>query len=460
MQKSHLEPGFLQVFRIYAWLRLATLLLILMAGVRFYFSQNVPFHTEFSSLADLRLPMFVMVINIVALLGGLYWQWLQNRLDRYYAPTIIIFATVGLIVEAHLFSIQKVFNMVSSFLFIPLILTAWQYDFRHVILYTFGTAALEISLFVLFPAPPMIASIYPDSDQIVYFALIGRSIAFLMLGYVVSRLVEAQREQRQALSSANQKLVQHAATLEQLATSRERIRLSRELHDTLAHTLSALTVQLEAVLTVWNDIPEKAQQMLSQMLDTTRNGLDETRRTLSALRATPLEEMGLVLALRALAEDFTDRNSLQLAFYAPDALDDLSTEVEHVYYRVAQEASENVAKHAKARLLTVKLEQNSNYLSMVVSDDGSGFDPDQNLKGTQLGLQGIQERAELIGADLLIKSESQKGKPPGFGPGARGPFGGRWPRSRGQHMGGAGIRPRSKPARRAQIRNRRCAHRP
>ena len=89
-----------------------------------------------------------------------------------------------------------------------------------------------------------------------------------------------------------------------LLLSRERLRLSRELHDTLAHTLSAMAVQLEYVNHNLAILPQKAEQMIDQMLQTTRSGLDETRRALSALRASALEEMGLALALRTLAEDF------------------------------------------------------------------------------------------------------------------------------------------------------------
>jgi len=405
MQNSYLEPGFLQVFRIYAWLRLATLLMIPIAGLHLYLQPDFPLQTIFSSDVDLYLPILLMVMNIVVVLGCLYWSWLQKRLGRYYAPAILIITTVGLVVELNLFGIYGVFNFLTSFLFVPLILTAWQFKFRYVVLYTIGTAALELALSILFPAPLMFESLYLDSKRIIYFSLMGRSMTFLLLGYVVSRLVGAQREQRKALARANQKLVRNAATLEKMTISRERVRISRELHDTLAHSLSALAVQLDAVLTVWNDIPEKARQMLTQMLDTTRTGLDETRRTLSALRATPLEEMGLVLALHTTAEDFANRNSLNLEFASPEDLDAIPTEVEHVFYRIAQEAFENTAKHASANNLSVKINQDPNSLSMCISDDGCGFVPNLELKETQLGVRGMYERAELIDADLLIESK-------------------------------------------------------
>ncbi len=105
--------------------------------------------------------------------------------------------------------------------------------------------------------------------------MFARMLAYLLLGYVVNRLAHAQRTQRQALEQANLRLIRHAETLELLAASRERLRLSRELHDTLAHTLSALAVQADALQTVWKPSSPKAQVMLSQMVASTRSGLNE-----------------------------------------------------------------------------------------------------------------------------------------------------------------------------------------
>jgi signal transduction histidine kinase len=241
--------------------------------------------------------------------------------------------------------------------------------------------------------------------------MINRTIAFLVLGYVITWLMKAQRLQRQTLSEANQKLVRHAATLEHLTISRERVRISRELHDTLAHTLSALAVQIEAVLTVWESIPEKAQQMLEQMHATMLSGLDETRRSLSELRSSPLEDMGLALSVCTLAEDFATRYSLSLQLDIPDNIDDLPPEVELTFYRIAQEALENVGRHASARKLTLKVTQNTKGLTLIVADDGLGFDMDSPSEDGeyQFGLDGMYERAELIGGDLTVDSHPGKG---------------------------------------------------
>jgi signal transduction histidine kinase len=267
-----------------------------------------------------------------------------------------------------------------------------------------------------------------------------RTVFFVLIGYIVCHLMTEQRAQRQELDKANRTLVRYAATLEQLSISQERNRLARELHDTLAHTLSALAVQLDAMATVWAQMPPKARTMLQRALAMTRTGLDDTRRALGALRATPLKDMGLALAVSQLAEEAAVRSGLTLHLDVVDSLGSLEPEVEQGYYRVAQEAIENVLKHAQARSLRVALgwEQDGGdvgSLLLEVADDGCGFSVETweavpVLDGRQhvdrvsdgrtsservlgdtstFGIKGMQERAELIGATLEVKSKRGQG---------------------------------------------------
>jgi signal transduction histidine kinase len=295
-------------------------------------------------------------------------------------------------------------------MYILLILVAWQYRYSFVIVFTLGIIAFDIALMEISP-PPHIPKFFPSERElsITYGRMITSTISYLVLGYIVNRLINAQRKQRRQLADANLKLVQHANTVEQLSISRERNRLSRELHDTLAHTLSALAVQFDALATVWETIPDKARQLIEGMQVTTLSGLGETRRALSALRASPLEEMGLALALQELFQDFADRQELDLQMDIHEGSLDISPEVEQCYYRVAQEALENIARHANARKMDVCLLSKSSGLVMIISDDGCGFDLSEELQGHQLGIQGMHERAGIIGADLQVESQPGAG---------------------------------------------------
>jgi signal transduction histidine kinase len=333
-------------------------------------------------------------------------------LGRAYLPLGILLAALSLILERVFTPVGAIwFWQPDPFFYVLLILVAWQYDFRAVLLFTLGTSALEIVLNLLLPVQTLYISQMGDitNQMVVISSLLLRTISFLVIGFVITRLVSAQRRQRKALAEANIKLVQYAATVEQLTLSRERNRLSRELHDTLAHTLSALAVQIDALMAVWEPLPDRAQQMLSKMLETTRRGLEETRRSLKALRAAPLEEMGLALALSTLAKDFTARNELVLDLDVPEEINNLPPEIEHGFYRVAQEALENVDQHAGAKRVQVRLAENEGRLTLIIADDGRGFNTQSEAAEHQLGVQGMYERAELIGALLEVTSKVNEG---------------------------------------------------
>lgn len=405
MKADSVEPGLLRVFRWYAGIRFA---LYLLAGLRFLFIPDVSQRIDFDPLPYLWLTLSGMAI----LLAYLSLPWLQRRMGRAYLPVGIILAASSLILE-RLFtpSFGIWLWQPDPFFYVLLILVAWQYDFRAVLLFTLGTSALEIGLNLLIPQQEILFDpIEGITNQMITIgSLVLRTFSFLIIGFVITRLMSAQRKQRAALAEANRKLVQYAATVEQLTISRERNRLSRELHDTLAHTLSALVVQIDAVMAVWEPIPSRAREMLEGMLETTRRGLDETRRSLRALRAAPLEEMGLALAVRTLAEDFAARNGMSLEMSIPEDIDSLPPEIEHGFYRVAQEALENIAQHAGAQNIKVNLEKMNGTLTLFVADDGRGFDVDLASSKDQLGLQGMYERAEMIAAELEVISSKDEG---------------------------------------------------
>ncbi|MCJ7549701.1 MAG: sensor histidine kinase, partial [Anaerolineae bacterium] len=239
--------------------------------------------------------------------------------------------------------------------------------------------------------------------------LVVRMTFMIGIGYIVSYLVTEQRQQRSELAEANRKLTRFAAAQEQLATVRERNRLARELHDTLAHTLSALTVQLEALTAVWQPETPRAQHFLATALSTAREGLDETRRALQDLRAAPLDDLGLVLVIRNLAESVARRGALKLDLDLPEDLGNLPPDVENAFYRLAQEALENIVKHAGAKSVDVSLRQDGAHLTLVVADDGRGFLTGLTETDERFGIRGMRERAAQIGGTLDITTQPEAG---------------------------------------------------
>lgn len=420
-----IEPGLISVFRLFAVLRAV----VVLAGTRVSLLQASDARERvFSGQPFVDPTTAYLVLTLILLLPlYLYSGALQKRLGRAYLPLGLVLASSSLLLEQYRFTGPSFLWQPDSFLFILLILAAWQYGLRGVAAFVVGISLLDLASNWLY-TPVMISFatrteitgniVFARQEEIPlnFQALIvagrtlARALSYFVIGFVVTRLVSAQRQQRQELAAANLRLREHAATLEQLSTSRERNRLSREFHDTLAHTLSGLTVQLEAVRTAWKRIPVRADEMLDQMLTVTRQGLEETRRALKNLRASPLEELGLALAVRSLAEDIAQRNNLELHLDFPAATIDLSPDVEQSFYRVAQEALANVVSHASATTVALELRvPGPGSLKLSVKDDGRGFDLDAVDAVERLGLQLMRERAELIGAEFHVESQPGQG---------------------------------------------------
>ena len=422
-----IEPGLLVVFRWYAWLRLFFISVTSLASLwrgGILGEREVIFDRAqtFELLELLFLSMLLLVLY-------LYSDRLRVRLGRYYLPMALAFATFSVLIEQSRLTPNIGFWQPDAYLFILLIFVAWQYDFRAVALYSILIAGSDFLFNIFFPpeaggffvstqaggsTPNQVFNIQgrlPDTFEafVIYGRVLSRTLSLVIVGWVITRLVHSQREQRQELAVANKQLLQHSAALEQLATSRERNRLSRELHDTLAHTLSGLSVQLDALLTTWKDMPAKAGKMVDDMLGLTRRGLDETRRTVKDLRATPLEELGLSVAVKTLAEDICRRNSLKLETSISEKMPELPPDVEQAFYRVIQEGLENIARHASAKNVNIKLDSGKKSLKLEILDDGEGFDPASVNSAERYGLQLMRERAQLIGASFGVTSRQGAG---------------------------------------------------
>jgi len=405
MKHEPLEPGLLSTFRIFLCMQIGLTALNVLAHMHLGELVGCPF-----------CAVGVGVGGVLLLLGYLSWPWLQRCLGRYYLPIALAFTVfLTLLVQGEIlknyvdpreFSSSESAWQLFLFLFFPLVLVAWQYNFRAVILYSIFSGLLEIE---------MLHQTNFANHELLFFDLTYqrvifiRTIVFLVAGYVISRVMAQQRRQRQELVEANRRLSRYAATLEQLATTQERNRMARELHDTLAHTLSGLAVQLEATRSLWGSAPRRAGEMLEEALVATRKGLAETRKSIQALRASPLDDLGLLLAIRNLAESAADRAGTTLNLETPQNLEKLPPDVEQCVFRVAQEALENAVRHSEARRFDVQLRPEDSRIILLVADDGRGFNATQTDNREHFGLKGMRERVEMIGGELDIHSQPEQG---------------------------------------------------
>jgi len=176
----------------------------------------------------------------------------------------------------------------------------------------------------------------------------------------------------------------------------ERARIARELHDEVGQSLTAVLLQLERA---GRQVPPVAQEALTEAREATRSSLEEVRGIARRLRPEALDDLGLASALTALADGVSARTGLRVGRRLERNLPDLSDESELVIYRVAQEALTNALRHAGASEVVLSLACRDGGVSLVVSDDGHGL----NGAAPGTGLQGMRERALLVGARLTVE---------------------------------------------------------
>ncbi|RNI20711.1 HAMP domain-containing sensor histidine kinase [Flexivirga caeni] len=179
----------------------------------------------------------------------------------------------------------------------------------------------------------------------------------------------------------------------------ERRRIAQELHDEVGQTLTAVLLDLKRVA---DAAPPEVGAQLREVQETTRGSLEEIRRIAQRLRPGVLSELGLPSALKVLTVDIADRTGLVVDFICDPDLPALDDETELVIYRVAQEALTNVVRHAGAGRAALTLARASGAVELQVRDDGAGMAG--ALEGA--GLQGMRERALLIGAQLSVGAPS------------------------------------------------------
>jgi signal transduction histidine kinase len=282
------------------------------------------------------------------------------------------------------------------FLLIPLVLLAWGYGRQGALLGSTWAAILHLGVGLGITG----LSGHPRT----FLAQASIRIALLYLvPFIVSVLAERERQQHGQLEAAYQRLRRHAATVEQLAVSRERNRLARDLHDTLAHSLSALTVQLEALRILQANHPEAAQEAVGELSALARQGLEDSRQAIQALRSDPVETLGLEGALRDALQTFQAQTGVQAELLVAGQEADLTVEETQILFRIAEEALTNIERHANAGRVSVRLARGADRIDLVVRDDGRGFDP-ATVDPERYGLTGMQERAGMIGANLEIHS--------------------------------------------------------
>ncbi|MBD2277276.1 MAG: sensor histidine kinase [Nostocales cyanobacterium LacPavin_0920_SED1_MAG_38_18] len=233
--------------------------------------------------------------------------------------------------------------------------------------------------------------------------LFGLSLVFVL---ILMNTVLAERQSRDKLQAANEKLRQYALKIESQATLEERNRIAREIHDSLGHSLTALNLQLETALKLSkHDIP-RAMTFLVTAKELGSKALQDVRQSVSTMRYHPLQGQTLEEAIKVLAADFQRYNgilpSCQISIISP-----LSMEISTPIYRIIQESLTNISKYAQATEVQLELITTLAGLKLIIQDNGKGFEVGQNTTG--FGLQSMRDRTLALGGEFQINSSHNHG---------------------------------------------------
>jgi len=193
----------------------------------------------------------------------------------------------------------------------------------------------------------------------------------------------------------------------ELAAAQERQRLARDLHDAVTQTLFSASLIAEVLPRLWERSPEEGRRRLEELRQLTRGALAEMRTLLLELRPGALTDVGLGDLLRQLAEAVTGRARLPVAL-SVESQCSLPPLVQVALYRIAQEALNNIVKHAGASQAHVVVRCDPERVELRITDNGRGFDL-EGVSSEHLGLRIMRERADSVGATIAIRSEIERG---------------------------------------------------
>lgn len=253
---------------------------------------------------------------------------------------------------------------------------------------------------------------YTIERDVIFHFILFLGVCFI---FYIAYLIRQERQNRRRaetllrqLEESHRQLQAYAAQVADMATTEERNRLAREIHDSLGHYLTVINVQLEKAL-VFRDLkPAEADQAVRDSKRLAGEALQEVRQSVGALRHAP-EPFSLIPALAVLAETMRGQN-LAVDLKIEGKEEGFSRQSLQTLYRTTQEGLTNIQKHAQAGRAEVHLRFNADSAELSISDDGCGFDPAAETNGpAHYGLLGVRERLELIQGTFALHSSPGAG---------------------------------------------------
>jgi len=231
---------------------------------------------------------------------------------------------------------------------------------------------------------------------------------------VEATLRHNEQHQRQLLEQSRIMEEQMRNLSRQVLTAQEdeRKRISRELHDIIAQTLTSINLHLATLTKEAVHNPKNLARSIARTQKLMAYSADVVRRFARELRPTALDDLGLIPALQTFLKNFTAQTGIQVRLSAFGGLEQVNEDKRTVLFRIAQEALTNIARHAKASRAELKIQKRNESICLVITDNGKGFPPERMLEAKRtkrLGLLGMRERVQMFNGDFTVQSAPGKG---------------------------------------------------
>lgn len=255
----------------------------------------------------------------------------------------------------------------------------------------------------------IMTSSWPASEYLVY------TLAMIILSFFIMEqymLVKNQESQLYNFKRRSDELESHVISLksqmiamEEIHTLNERNRISRDLHDSVGHTLSTLVIQLAAIAKLTEDSAPEASEMLTQLHQFSKEGLANVRQVIHELKPQHYRKIAFIEQVHNIISDFELNSSIRVYFNNNQLLWELSPEQEVVFIRAIQEFLSNSNKHSGASEVRIQCHFTDSSVILTMTDNGRGTD---EIK-PQMGMTGMKERTKLLGGKVQVQSSINKG---------------------------------------------------
>lgn len=217
----------------------------------------------------------------------------------------------------------------------------------------------------------------------------------------VNMLYDEIRKTNNDLQNANKQLEEYARITERMGETKERNRLAREIHDTLGHTLTGISVGIDACIATVEQDPSETKKHLEMISGVARNGLVDIRRSVNELKPDALERLSLEAAITKMITDMKDITDMQIFFDCRVSQLKFDEDEESAIYRVIQESLTNAMRHGRASRVWITVERENGNIMLTIKDDGIGCAAIKPGFGTQ----HIRERIQMLNGTVEFKSE-------------------------------------------------------